>query len=197
MQQILHTVIPFKRMDSNDASVIVTIPEHCVVLCGPLVIESVSHVALHVNGQIRAWDIARNNYTLLGMWPMIEPLVTYGNSRDIHGLYYQYQPFIYMNNVSHFRITGNGIIDGFGQSWWDIVTSTNQSLQNLLRAGRPNLIQIIHSSFIEIDSVTLTNSPFWTLHPVLSQYIHIHDITITAPLYAPNVDGIDPEYVTV
>jgi polygalacturonase len=197
MQQIFRTVIPAKRRNYSDAHVIVIVPQNCVVLCGPFSIESIHHVTLQVNGHLQAWDIARNNYTLLGMWPKVEPLITYGNSRDIHGLYYQYQPFIYLNNVSHVRITGNGIIDGFGQPWWDVITSTNQSLINLLAAGRPNLIQIMHSSFIEIDTITLTNSPFWTLHPVLSQYVHIHHISITAPLYSPNVDGIDPEYVHI
>lgn len=195
MQQIFYTIIPSIRRNDNEVRIIVVVPQDCVVLSGPLTIESIHDVTLQIDGKLQAWDIARNNYTTLGIWPMMEPLITYGNSRDIHGLYYQYQPFIYINNVSNVRITGNGIIDGFGQPWWDIITSKNQSSLNLLSAGRPNLLQILNSSFIEIDTITLTDSPFWTLHPVLSQYIHIHHITITAPLYSPNVDGIDPEYV--
>ena len=197
LQNIFRTIIPFKRIRRSDVHVIVIVPQECVVVSGPVTIQSISGLTLQIDGRLQAWDISRNNYSMLGVWPMQEPLITYGNSRDVYGLYYQYQPFIYMNNVSHVRITGNGVVDGFGQPWWDIITSRNESLLHLLSAGRPNLIQIINSSFIEIDTITIQNSPFWTLHPVLSQYIHIHHITISAPLYSPNVDGIDPEYVNM
>lgn len=197
MQHIFHTIIPMKRRGGSTFRITVIVPQQCILQCGPLNIESTSGITLQIDGRLQALDIASNNYSQLDMWPMIEPLITYGNSRDVHGLYYQYQPFIYLNNVSNVRITGNGVIDGFGQPWWDIVTSRNQSIYNLLSAGRPNLIQIVNSSLLEIDTITLTNSPFWTLHPVLSQYIHIHHITISAPLYSPNVDGIDPEYVHI
>ena len=198
MQHIFHTIIPIIKRSGGGSNfrIIVIVPQQCVILCGPLKIESTSEITLQIDGRLQAWDIGSNNNTHLRMWPMIDPLISYGNSRDVNGLYYQYQPFIYLNNVSNVRITGKGVIDGFGQPWWDIVTSPkNQSSHELLSAGRPNLIQIINSAFLEIDTITLTNSPFWTLHPVLSQYIHIHHITISAPLYAPNVDGIDPEYV--
>jgi polygalacturonase len=193
MQNIFNTIIPFKRKRSNEARIVVIIPKRCVVLCGPLTIRSIDQMVLKIDGRLQAWDISIHNS--LGNWPMIDPLPTYGNSRDIDGLHYQYQPFIYMDNVTNAHITGAGVVDGCGQSWWDIITSKNQSTQSQLLAGRPNLIQIIHSSHIEIDAVTLQNSPFWTLHPILSQYIHIHHMSIDAPLYAPNVDGIDPEYV--
>jgi polygalacturonase len=51
----------------------------------------------------------------------------------------------------------------------------------------------VNCSQIEITGVTLKDSPFWTVHPVLSRNVHIHHTTIRAPLYAPNVDGIDPD----
>ena len=197
LQHIFHSIIPMKRKSNSALRVAVVVPQHCVARCGPLRIESMSDITIQIDGRLQAWDISSHNHTLLSIWPMIEPLITYGNSRDVHGLYHQYQPFIYLNNVSNVRITGNGVIDGFGQPWWDIVTSKNESTLNLLHAGRPNLIQIVNSKLIEIDTIKLTNSPFWTLHPVLSQHIHIHHITIFAPLYSPNVDGIDPEYVNI
>jgi Glycosyl hydrolases family 28 len=196
IQRIFDIVIPDKRRQTRFRSfgnwrrervVVVLIPFGSVVSSGPLRI-TCNHLVLQVDGRLQAWDIATNPAVLNGtQWPFIEPLPTYGDSRDGH--YYQYQPLLYITDVANFRITGGGIIDGFGQPWWDLRASKSESLQ----AGRPNLVRIINSSNIEIDSVTFQDSPFWTIHPVLSQSIHIHHITIKAPLYAPNVDGIDPE----
>jgi polygalacturonase len=202
MQYMLDVIVMTKRRrveafplgDSiyENTTVVLFIPEGYVVITGPLSIRS-NNVILRIDGRLQAWDITNNDTILNGtLWPYIEPLPTYGNSRDGQ-LHYQYQPFIYITYVKNVRITGVGTIDGTGHSWWNIISAKNESL--LLRAGRPNLVQIINSSYVEIDSVTFQDSPFWTIHPVLSHFIHIHHINITAPLYAPNVDGIDPEYV--
>lgn len=198
MQRLFDIVIPERRREmrynffSNrmrENVVVVVIPFGSVVISGPLRIHC-SNLVLQVDGRLQALDITKYHEVLNGtQWPFIEPLPTYGDSRDGH--YYQYQPLLYITNVRTFRITGTGIIDGYGQPWWDLFASRNASLN----AGRPNLVKIINSSDIEIDSVTFQNAPFWTIHPVLSHSIHIHHVTIRAPLYAPNVDGIDPEYV--
>ena len=196
MQHIFDTVVASKRKKGkfnpfNDAMhesvVVVLIPFGSVVITGPLTIKT-SNLILQVDGRLQAWDIT-NKHTLLNgtVWPYVQPLPTYGDSRDGH--FYQYHPFLYITNVENFRITGRGTVDGFGQPWWDLFSSKNKTLL----AGRPNLVRIINSSEIEIDSVTFQNSPFWTIHPVLSKSIYIHHVTINAPLYAPNVDGIDPE----
>ncbi|KAG7349231.1 glycoside hydrolase family protein [Nitzschia inconspicua] len=60
-------------------------------------------------------------------------------------------------------------------------------------SGRPNLIQTLDCDDVEIDSITLVESAFWTVHPMLSRNVHIHHMIIRAPMYAPNVDGIDPD----
>ena len=166
---------------------VVVVPAGRVVVTGPLTVRQ-DGITLQIDGILQAWDVVA--ITLDEIWPRLPPLPTYGDSRDA-GQLLQYQALIFVTNVTNLRITGCGKIDGRGQPWWDAI----QFNRSLLRAGRPNLIQIVNSSGIEIDSVTLQDAAFWTLHPVLSQSIHIHHITIRAPLYAPNVDGIDPEYV--
>jgi hypothetical protein len=202
MRYIFNELIPNSRNQNKTSihkimTIVVIIPQHCIVVCGPLMIQSMNNLIVQVDGRLQALDINSNNGQTLKMWPVIAPIPSYGNSRDTNGFYYQYQPFLYMRNVSNVRITGNGMIDGYGQPWWDLIlSSSHQNKSVSLFAGRPNLIQIINSSFIEIDHITLQDSPFWTIHPILSSYIYIHHITINAPLYAPNVDGIDPEYVT-
>jgi polygalacturonase len=113
----------------------------------------------------------------------------------VGGLYLQNQALFYAYNVTNLRITGSGVIDGRGQASWDAFRNQHRhnSSTALLSGGRPNLIQVVNSSRIEIDSVTLLDSPFWAVHPVLCQHVHVHHTTIRAPMYAPNVDGIDPD----
>jgi len=136
--------------------------------------------------------------TILGIanqekWEIIPPLPSYGKSRDAGSM--RYQALIMAGegpevDCSDIRITGEGIIDGNGQYWWDIKQKRSNET---LHAGRGHLIETYFCDNVEIDSVTLKDSPFWTLHPVYSTNIHIHHINITAPLYAPNVDGVDPD----
>lgn len=137
--------------------------------------------------------------TILGIadqakWEVIPVLPSYGKSRDTNGNK-RYQALIMAGegpevDCFDIKITGNGVIDGNGQYWWDI---KQKKVNESLHAGRGHLIETYYCDNIEIESVTLKDSPFWTLHPVYSTNIHIHHINITAPLYAPNVDGVDPD----
>jgi polygalacturonase len=147
-----------------------------------------SNLILHVDGTLQA--ITNETLGFDDKWPQLPPLPSYGNSRDGGGHYLQYQSFLHAQHATNIQIRGQGIIDGKGAWWWDQVRNKNASS---LRAGRPNLIQFVNCSQIEITGVTLKDSPFWTVHPVYSRDIHIHHTTIRAPLHAPNVDGIDPD----
>jgi len=172
---------------SCTTSATVLFPWGRTFLTGP--INLTTNVTLHVDGTIQAingYNMDEGGEYIQTKWPQLPPLPTYGNSRD--GRYLQHQAVIYANNVTNIRITGKGTIDGGGPYWWD-----NQFNRTLLPAGRPNLIQVVNSSEVTIDSVTLRDSPFWTVHPVLCTNVHIHHTTIRARMYAPNVDGIDPD----
>lgn len=181
------TVALQNLIDSVPPHSVVFVPLGRVVVTGPLTLKN-DDFTLQIDGRLQAWDATAA--VLKDVWPRLPPLPTYGDSRDA-GQYMRYQALIYASGLTNLRITGSGTIDGRGQRWWDAM----QHNRSLLWAGRPNLIQIVNSSWIEIDSVELRDAPFWTLHPVLSRNVHIHHVTIRAPLYALNVDGIDPEYV--
>jgi polygalacturonase len=178
MQQLLDAAPPFSELH---------IPIGSIVITGPLTIRQ-NHLTLRIDGRLQAWDATAA--VMSKVWPRLPPLPTYGESRDV-GQYMQYQALIYAANVTHLTITGHGTIDGRGQAWWDAFRSHNR--KELLKAGRPNLIQLVNASDVTISMVHLQDAPFWTLHPVLSEKIYIYNISITAPLYAPNVDGIDIE----
>jgi polygalacturonase len=176
----------------------IVIPADAIVISRPLTITA-SNVTLQVDGQLVAFAIDPNaTVPVDALWPKLPPLPTYGESRD-GNLVLQNQALLYATGVSNLRITGGGVIDGRGQGWWDAHNRATSAVPSAttttraLSAGRPNLILVYNSSNIEIDSISLHDAPFWTLHTVLCRYVHIHHMSIRAPMYAPNVDGIDPD----
>ena len=59
---------------------------------------------------------------------------------------------------------------------------------------RGHLIEIMWSKNIEVSNLFLTNSPFWTVHPVYVDGFVARGLTIVNPVSgAPNTDGIDPD----
>ncbi|XP_058076947.1 probable polygalacturonase isoform X1 [Magnolia sinica] len=119
-------------------------------------------------------------------WPIVDPLPSYGRGRELPGR--RHKSLIYGYNLTDVIITGdNGTIDGQGSVWWDSFTN------HTLNFTRPHLVELMHSNGVVISNLTFLNSPFWTIHPVYCSQVHIHDITILAPLESPNTDGIDPD----
>jgi len=156
----------------------IVVPEGAIVMTFPL--NMTSHTTLQVDGTLQA--MANEAH-----WTIIPPNPIYGDSQD-RGVY-QYQGFLYAEHATNIRVTGSGIIDGSGPYWWDLFHNAPQKL----KAGRPNLFQTNNCTDIEIDSVTMKDAAFWTVHPMLSRNIYIHHMKIRAKMYAPNVDGIDPD----
>ncbi|XP_074309014.1 putative polygalacturonase [Silene latifolia] len=122
-------------------------------------------------------------------WPIIEPLPSYGRGRERLGG--RHISLIHGNSVSNVVITGrNGTIDGRGQFWWDMWR--NRTLEHT----RGHLVEFVNSRNIMIYNLTFRNSPFWTIHPVYCRNVLVKNMTILAPLDAPNTDGIDPDSST-
>lgn len=161
----------------------VLFPANKVFLTGP--INMTSAMTLQVDGTLKAKN-GNNTADGIAGWPQIPPLPSYGNSRD--GAYLQFQAFVYASSATDIAIKGTGTIDGSGAWWWD-----NQRNRSLVPSGRPNLIQLVNVKGIEVTGVTLRDSPFWCLHPVQSQDIHVHHMQIRSRMYAPNSDGVDPD----
>ena len=117
-------------------------------------------------------------------WPTLPPLPTYGRDRD-GAKRGRYRALVFAQDSRQVAIRGRGTIDGSGAWWWDRRKS--------LKLGRPHLIEFYNTTGVEVTGLTLKDSAFWTVHPVYSSHVHVHGVTIRAPLYAPNVDGIDPD----
>lgn len=119
-------------------------------------------------------------------WPLIAPLPSYGRGRERLGP--RHISLIHGQDLNDVVITGsNGTIDGQGRMWWELWW--NRTLNHT----RGHLIELVNSTNVLISNVTLRNSPFWTVHPVYCRNVVIKDLTILAPLNAPNTDGIDPD----
>ncbi len=56
---------------------------------------------------------------------------------------------------------------------------------------RPNFLQTYKCEDVLIEGVTITNSPMWIIHPVLSSNVIIRGVTVVS--HGPNNDGCDPE----
>lgn len=143
---------------------------HGVFLTAPIVLRSHVHLRIH------------RGATLLGS-PNIGdyPILADENRR---------QPLITSEGAEDIAITGHGIIDGQGASWWSVMRADKAAHRP--EKPRPWLIELVRSHHILIENVTLRNSPMYNLVPHFSSDVVIRNITILNPANAPNTDGIDP-----
>ena len=89
-------------------------------------------------------------------------------------------------NVENVNIIGLGTLEGNGHNFW-----THPKVK--MGAWRPRLLQIIHSKFVNVQGITLQNSPSWTVHPLFSDALVFADLKIINPKDSPNTDGLNPE----
>jgi polygalacturonase len=89
-------------------------------------------------------------------------------------------------NVENVSIIGEGVLEGNGANWWDYPK---------IRKGawRPRMFQIIHSKNVNVQGITVQNSPSWTIHPLFSDDLVFADLKIINPKDSPNTDGLNPE----
>jgi polygalacturonase len=125
---------------------------------------------------------------------------------------FNYSPLIYAFNVENVAITGKGKIAPRMETWkiWSARPPAHMdALKRLYTMGstgvpvekrqmaegennmRPQLIQFNRSRNILIEDVTIRESPFWTIHLLLSENIVVRRLNVSA--HGHNNDGIDPE----
>jgi polygalacturonase len=120
---------------------------------------------------------------------------------------------VWAHDATNVAITGSGTIDGnaTANDWyaWAAMEGPDQAglrtqdangvppEQRIYGAGhylRPGLIEFMNCTNVLFDSFTATNSPFWTIHPVLSKNITATNFHSLGTV--PNTDGFDPEACT-
>jgi polygalacturonase len=102
------------------------------------------------------------------------------------------QPLVSAENAANVAITGEGIIDGAGESWWQEIRSLKD--HGVLRNGypRPKLIVFDHCKHVLLEGITVQNSPMWQVVPYYSDDVTIRNIRVLAPPNSPNTDAVDP-----
>lgn len=110
-------------------------------------------------------------------------------------------------------ITGNGLIDGSGNSWrplkrakvtdgqWKKMTSNGGTFvnENLWEPAdnrsnmRPVMVNMVECKNILVKDVVIQNPPAWNLHPLMCEDITIDHVTLRSPAYGQNGDALDLE----
>lgn len=98
-----------------------------------------------------------------------------------------YSPLIYGRKVRNVSVTGHGLLNGQGETWW------KKHLEHSLEYPRPRFICFEDSERVLIDGVEIIDSPAWTVNPIRCNNVTINGITIKNPANSPNTDGINPD----
>ena len=102
------------------------------------------------------------------------------------------QPLVSAANAENVSITGEGTIDGNGESWWQMARTVHDAGIMGNSHPRPRLVVFDHCKHVRVEGVTIQNSPMWQLVPYYSDDVVIHNIRVLAPQHSPNTDAVDP-----
>jgi polygalacturonase len=102
------------------------------------------------------------------------------------------QSLVSATNASNVAITGEGVIDGAGKTWWQMARTIKNAGGMGSDHPRPRLVVFDHCKHILVEGVTIENSPMWQLVLYYSDDVIIRNIRILAPADSPNTDAIDP-----
>ncbi len=102
------------------------------------------------------------------------------------------QSLVSATNAENVAITGEGVIDGQGESWWQMARTVRDAGVMGNPHPRPRLIVFDHCKHVRVEGVTIQNSPFWQLVPYYCDDVIIRNIRVLAPPHSPNTDAVDP-----
>lgn len=125
---------------------------------------------------------------------------------------YNYSPLIYAYDCKNIAITGEGELKAKMDVWkqwfsrprahmesikrlynwaWNRTPVEERNMVNDTSHLRPQFIQFNRCENVLLQGVTITNSPFWTIHPYLCTNVVIRKLKVYA--HGHNNDGVDPE----
>jgi len=174
---------------------------------GPIHIRS--HIDLHVTTDATIAFIPEPERYL-------PPVLTHWEGLEFMG----YSPLIYARGQSNIAITGSGVLEGGADEthWWPwkggrfsvgnekedqkfarkkLMLDAEDHVpveQRIYASGaylRPPFIQPFDCDNVLIEGVTIRNSPFWLINPVLCRNVTVRAVTCES--LGPNSDGCDPE----
>ena len=141
-------------------------------LCGPIVMNAATELYLSQGAVLQALPYGTGN----GILPD-----TYPNNGETN----RYAHLIYAKRCENIAVSGEGTIEGDGESWWKAFRATRDF-------KRGCLIRFDGCKNIAIEGISLCNAP--NVHITIgrdSSDVSLRNLTIEAPEDAPNSDGID------
>ena len=102
------------------------------------------------------------------------------------------QSLVSATDASNVSITGEGVIDGAGETWWEMARAVKNAGVMGSDHPRPRLVVFDHCKHVLVEGVTIQNSPMWQLVPYYSDDVIIRNIKVLAPARSPNTDAVDP-----
>lgn len=125
-----------------------------------------------------------------------------------------HSPMVYANDKSNVAVTGEGTLDAQAgpDAWWPWFEQEREvdpdfdELGRLMAEGvppeervfgegtalRPPMVQFYDCDHVLLEGVTLRNSPYWMVNPVLTDHVTARGVTFDTP-EGPNTDGFNPE----
>ncbi|RXK85733.1 glycoside hydrolase family 28 protein [Filimonas effusa] len=125
---------------------------------------------------------------------------------------YNYSPLIYAYQCHNIAISGEGELKAKLDGWkdwmkrppahmasikrlynlaWECTPVKERQMVNDTAHLRPHFLQFNRCENISVTGITITNSPFWTIHPYLCRNVVLRNLNIYA--HSHNNDGVDPE----
>lgn len=123
---------------------------------------------------------------------------------------FNYSPLVYAYQVSNIAITGKGKLNGNATPEFATWRPQGSNIQDRLRQMGidqvpvsernfglqsnlpPSMIQFLGCSNVLVQDISITDAPYWVIHPVLCNNITVRGVKIES--YNLNNDGCDPEY---
>ncbi len=100
------------------------------------------------------------------------------------------------DGLDGFTISGKGTLDGNGLRFWKSFWKRrewNPKCTNMDEM-RPRIIYVSNSKNVQVEGITIKNSPFWSTHYYKSHFVKLLNLTILAPkepVKAPSTDAVD------
>src|SRR6202789_2020990 len=91
------------------------------------------------------------------------------------------QSLVSATNAEKVAITGDGTIDGNGESWWTEARATHGAGGVGTIQFRPRLVVFDHCKHVRMEGVTVQNSPSWRIVPYYTDDMTIRDVRVLAP----------------
>ncbi|WP_213278833.1 rhamnogalacturonidase [Chryseobacterium indologenes] len=105
------------------------------------------------------------------------------------------------DGLNGFTISGKGTLDGNGLRFWKAFWKRRQWNPKCTNMDemRPRIIYVSNSKNVQVEGITVKNSPFWSTHYYKSEFVKLLNLTILAPkepVKAPSTDAVDIDACT-